>query len=250
MPDLEPYQHYYYGNEGKTASSQARAVKLGAVSVIFRVTESNLFRDAKGRFTVIQREWDRVNRRTARNIQQGVVADTYASLDRPSVSTRRLRAAYLAPGQVQPAPGGFQYGFGVFDYEKLDKSDAKYWRLIEFGTKATLGGRWTGKMVDSEGVPLYGRWGGSITGYYTNRWGRVARAGPPWNVEAGKLRVAPKSVREQLIRPSTGRPPKIPVRRKHIRPKAAFDRNWEKYGSDVVAKRLFAVVREELQGIR
>jgi len=239
-----PYGYVFYGNSGTTAASIARA--NAATTITFRVQDTNLFRDARGWYTSVQQEIDRLNRTMARNIQQGVVNETYGTLLRPSVKTNRLRKAYLGPKQIQPAPGGFQYGVGVFDPVLLDQSEAKYWRLIEYGTKEVLGGRWTGRMVDSQGIPLFGRWGGTIKGYYTNRWGRVPSAGPPWNVEGGKLKVAPQSIREAMVRNSTGKAPKAPYRRKHIVPANAIAHNWEKYGSDKAAARILNAIRKEM----
>jgi hypothetical protein len=210
------------------------------------VQETYAFRDARGWYTSVQREMDRLNRNMARQMQEGVVADTYRRLDRPGVSTKRLKRSLSDPKHRQPAAGGYQYGFELFDLKRLDQSEAKYWRLIEYGTREVLGGRWTGRMVDSEGIPLFGRWGGSINGYYTNRWGKVPRAGAPFGGQGGKLLVAPQSVREAMVRPSTGKRPKAPYRRKHIEPRRAIERNWEKYGSDVAAKRLMNAIRNEL----
>lgn len=247
MARLGAYGYYGpYGNAATTIASGALANALGATRIIYRVEDTRLFRDARGRFNDIQKDIERRNRQLARTLQESVVRETYNKLERPSVSTKRLRKAWMSPGHFQAASGGARFGFGLFDPEIMDRSEAKYWRLVEYGTRDVLGGRWTGRMVDSEGIPLYGRWGGSIRGYGQNRWGSAPIAGPPWGVSRGKLLVFPQSVRESMINPKTGKAPRAAYRRKHIQPKNAIEFSWEKYGSETYARRLLTSIQKEL----
>ena len=244
---LGPWNYYGpYGSGGTTTASIALANALGSATIIYRVEDTRLFRNARGWFTEAQKEIEIRNRQLARTMQEAVVRETYRKLERPTVSTRRLRKAWMDSGHFQPASGGPQFGFGLFDPEIMDRSEAKYWRLIEYGSKDVLGGRWTGRMVDSEGIPLFGRWGGSIRGMGSNRWGSAPVAGPPWNSKRGKLAVLPQAVREQMINPRTGRRPKAAYRRKHIEPKNAIEFSWNKYGGERYANRLLTDIRKEL----
>lgn len=246
MARLGEYNYYLFGNEGTTNASRALANALGTTRIVYRVEDTTVFRDLKGRVTKAQREIGLRNRELARRMQDNVVKETYGNLLRPSTSTKRLRKAWMDPGHLFIPQGGAQYGFGMFDFELMDRSEAKYWRLIEYGSKDVLGARWTGRMVDSEGIPLFGRWGGSIRGFYTNRWGKVPAAGPPWGATNGKLAVFPQSIRESMINPRTGKRPKAAYRRRHIQPKNAIETTWNKYGSERYARTLLTTIRKEL----
>lgn len=116
-------------------------------------------------------------------------------LKRKNVSTGRLEKA-MANNKNRHADL-FSWGVGDIDY--LDQSIAKYWRMIEYGSAGIYGG---GRGMT--GQKIYGVWGGSIQGYYTNRWGLQPQAGGPWRTAAvnGKLRgMNAKFARKKKIPP-------------------------------------------------
>lgn len=210
------------------------------------VQETNDFRTLGGTVTSAQREIAQVNRAAAEGMQKAAVRYTYENLERPNVQTGRLQRALSNPAHISYSGAGPQFGFGVFDQQILDRSQAKYWRSVEYGTKKVFGSRWTGRMVDKDGVPLFGRWGGSIQGMYSNRWGVVPRAGAPFTRygqgNESKLRPFPQEIRANigLNRNPTQRrlkkPPKAPYRRKHVQPKGAFEYAWRTYGSQKLVR--------------
>jgi hypothetical protein len=114
---------------------------------------------------------------------QAHVIETYQAmpLKRPGVSSGRLEKALANPENRTYST----FGWGVGNIDYLDRSEAKYWRMIEEGSAGIYGG---GRGMI--GQKIYGVWGGSIQGYYENRWGLQPRAGGPWRTAAenGKLR--------------------------------------------------------------
>jgi len=243
----DPWSYVFNVSHPATARGVRRAGAASAAGalVVNVNTTDNIQADVTRRFLSTQRQAAQVNRRVARGVQDGAAVYTYDKLLRPSVSTGRLMRAYRDPGHYMPAPGGSQFGFQLFNVDKLDRSEAKYWRAIEYGTREVFGGRWTGPMVDAEGIPLFGRWGGSISGSYTNRWGKVPRAGSPWGASRGKLLVAPKSVREAMVRSKTGRRPAAPKRTKHIAPRGGIEWAWRNFGNVHLVRELEKLLIEE-----
>lgn len=233
MATPDPWSYFYHVSAPETARGVRRASAAAASgALIFKVNATDNFKaNITKTFTAAQREVAQVNKRVARGVQDAAAVYTYDKLVRPSVSTGRMMRAYRDPGHYKAANAGSQFGFTLFNVDRLDRSEAKYWRAVEYGTKEVFGGRWTGPMVDAEGIPLFGRWGGSINGFYTNRWGRVARGGAPWGAQAGKLLVAPKSVREAMVRAKTGRRPAAPKRNKHIAPRGGVEWAWRNFGN-------------------
>lgn len=240
-PRRNPYGHFTVAQMPSVVSGAAKRTYNDAsrVSLGLSVTEFGI-RNLLGEYHTMQREMHQVNRAGAFAIQNAVIKDTYSRLDRPNTQTGRLERALSDPRHVGQLPGfsGFQHGFTVFNPEILDRSQAKYWRAIEFGSAAVFGAKWRGRMVDKDGIPLFGSWGGTVKGFYTNRWGTVARAGAPFTRyganSSGKLRPLPQKVREAMINsdPTQRRlrkPPKAPYRSKHIEPKHAMERAFERY---------------------
>jgi hypothetical protein len=238
LPD--PYSFY-----GLVTGADAPFGKFspGAISVQF--TAQSDLRKSRGLYSSVQKHLAEYNRLQRNLIHNEIVNHTKQGIQRggrASVSTGRLVNALRNPKQVQSAPGGIAQGFSIGDADLLDASEAKYWRAIEYGSAAVWGAKFLGYMVDKDGVPLYGFWGAGKNGFYTNRWGKVLRAGRPYSRyganRGGKLLPYGQDARKALRNPKTGKAPKRPKRRKHIAPKGSFDYAWDKYGSEVLAKGL------------
>lgn len=141
-------------------------------------------RDRRGRYTSTPyAELVRANQRMAERVQgfavQNLVQNPWR---RPNVTTGRLIRVTADPRNRFVAADGTGWAVGVRSY--LDNSVAKYWRTIEEGSAAT----WPGGM---RGLRIYGRWGGNVSGWYTNRWGPQPKATGPWSPRdggRGKLR--------------------------------------------------------------
>ena len=155
----------YFGSDPRSAG---RGAEFGAISGYFHVMR-NLGRNAQGRFTSFQTVGKDLNRRAAEDLQELVVAKMGQRYKRPGVSTGRLRDATAAAGNRR---SGLDYAYvGIEDH--LAKSQAKYWRTIEFGSAEV----WSHPFV---GTRLLGWFGESIGGFYENRWGTVPFGDEPF----------------------------------------------------------------------
>lgn len=126
------------------------------------------FRGAKGRFISPEQSYRLLaehNRDSAIRLQADVVDNIEGAIVRRRVSTGRLLKVTADP-RNRFVNGRF--GFGVGDVDYLDGSMAKYWRQIEEGTDVHVGRE------------IRGFWGGTISGFYGNDWGRVPRGGAPF----------------------------------------------------------------------
>lgn len=236
----------HYPSNATTSQILLRSSYQGVFGLI-RVEDSLSFRNIEGKFRSAQKEIGIRNRQIARNLQEETVKLTYSRLLRPSVSTDRLRKALSDPGEIRfgatGKTGDAQYGFGVYDTSRggsLDRSRAKYWRIIEYGS-ATAAPNYLGALVDRQGIPLFGRWGGTISGFSAGR----PIGGPPWVAAGGKLRPFSAQRRETMM--ATGA--KAAIRGTPVIARNAMDGAWRKYGSDKAAEKLLSAIRDEL-GLR
>lgn len=178
-----------------------------------------------------------------RELHQKVIGYVAEERNRPR-SGRLLRATKDTRNLVglRGDIGLRNFGVGVGNMSFLDKSNAKYWRTVEMGTKAAKTANWIGPMVDRNGVPLFGLWTTRVlaSGKPSNDgWGpngpfdrrskskrKVPRV--PWSYYSkkrsdGKLRPFSEGKRQELTQ--IGALP-IPYRRKHIQPMHAYRRAW------------------------
>lgn len=116
----------------------------------------------------VERTLERYSHAMAADLQEMVVDEYTRTRKRKDVSTGRLDAATLDRRNREVAKNGFSVGLESW----LNKSQAKYWRQIEEGTRVHVGRH------------LYGVFGATFSGgYYPgNRWPwRNARYGPAWS---------------------------------------------------------------------
>lgn len=141
----------------------------------------SLGRDARGHFTTFQNELYHINLKLALELQEMMAERLEASRvpSRRGVASGRLEAAIL--DRRNRFVHNFGFGVGVISW--LDKSEAKYWRAIEVGTRQFVGNK----------LP-FGIWGSTLTGAYGGRssFGPYPLAGPPWSATGaqrdGRLR--------------------------------------------------------------
>ena len=130
-----------------TFSSNAASARGGVLWGRFKFAQSQLFREANGRFALFLDRAEAANVELAAKLAEDIADALRNSLKRPRVSTGMLERAILAPENRVAEP----YGFGVGVPSYLDESAAKYWQQIEEG----FGGH--------VGQQLRGLWGDAIT---------------------------------------------------------------------------------------
>lgn len=235
------------------AALRAAALRIDDAQTLLtgvNTTQTGILRDSKGQWASFQNLAPEINRRWAKRYQDEVAAAEKQAVSRPAVSTGRLIRNIKSPKNI--TYDKWTFGVGVPDF--LNSSSTKYWRQIEFGTAATMGSSWLKKMVDEEGVPLYGFWSTSWSGYHRNGWGNHPNVRPPYTrfrrgVSSQNLYVLPQKIRQSLqytvtqktykyTRKSTGvevivpsrtrsYQPKIPRIAVHIKPHLAYKSAWE-----------------------
>lgn len=146
----------------------------GFISGYANISGLGTLRDLAGRFTSGQGAVLDAHETLAKKVQELAAENLRTSLLRPSVSTGRLEEAILDPRDI--IADRFQWGVGNIAW--LAQSPAKYWRTQEQGSLAVWKHPFSGTI-------LRGTWGGSISGFYSNRWGEVARGGAPIPVGKG-----------------------------------------------------------------
>ena len=177
-----------------TGQYRARVAQARYGTVFAIAWDIDPSRDAQGRFTTYQKELIGLNRALQNELKDQVADYIAGNVKRPAVSTGRLEAATRDPKNVvDDYTNTTRWAVLVGVPAWLDNSPAKYWRTIEEGSQATFS---RGGMT---GMPMYpGQWGGSISGFYSNRWGRVPRAGAPFTRygkgSGGKLRPFPQAL--------------------------------------------------------
>lgn len=153
---------------------------MRGIEVVLREKGIGRARDVRGRFiardvTALRSEMTML----AERAQANVVANIASRLVRPNASTGRLEKVTASSRNRVVQRDGLGFGVGVIDY--LDKSEAKYWRTIEEGSKKVWGER--GKSM--VGMEIHGKFGAEIVGWRDSSWGPRPKAGPPWNVQGG-----------------------------------------------------------------
>jgi hypothetical protein len=139
-----------------------------------KISGIGTLRDLAGRFTTAQGAVADAHEALAKKVQAAAADNLRANILRPAVSTGRLEEAIRDPQDI--IFDRFQWGVGRIAW--LAASPAKYWRTQEEGSLAV----WKHPFA---GTVLRGTWGGSISGFYANRWGTVARGGRPIPVGSG-----------------------------------------------------------------
>lgn len=220
------------GPLGWIAGAGAQRNFFGRYGVLVQINTSGIgqMRDPNGLFNSNQRAVARIYRRVATDLQGDIVRRTQQHLIRPRVSTGRLSRTYRDPKMIDVDQFGFVVGVESF----LATSQAKYWRQIEYGTKGVVP-KWIGRMVDRQGVPLYGLWDFSVGGRGQN-WGSASRYGAgtgqklhPYSQER-RRELQYGDVRDAIGRRLGARQPRAPYRRHHIQPKDAFSTSWDAAG--------------------
>lgn len=178
-------------------------------------------RDARGRY--ISRDPKALKQEymdLAFRAQANVLSNMSTSYARPTAVTGRLEKVTADRRNRVYSDQGF--GVGVVRF--LDRSQAKYWRTIEEGSKKVWGER--GKSMI--GMEIRGKFGGAMVGWRESSWGRRPVAGAPWGVSGG------------LFAPIGKMPPM--VIKKEIDPMHAYLRAYE--GSGVFDNEAPRVVKE------
>ncbi len=225
----------YFGGDPRV---HGRAAERGAVTGFMQVKKGkSAGRNAQGQFTSYQQQAKDEHTRDAKTLQELVVAMQKARIKRPKVSTGRLsRVTDDSRNRVVNVDG-----FYVGIESHLAKSDAKYWRTIEFGSAEV----WKRPFV---GMPLLGTWGASISGWGENRWGTVPHAGPTYThagkASGGKFRPFGKRAAKKMA--ATG---KIPTVGQEIAPMHAYRDAWREFGGTGTLRRRHAQqLRRLLEG--
>jgi hypothetical protein len=225
----------------------AQANFFARYGVLVHINTSGMtqIRDPNGQFNANQKKVREIYYRVARVLQADIVRRTQQNLIRPRVSTGRLSRTYRDPRMISVDQFGFVVGVESF----LATSQAKYWRQIEFGTKGVVP-KWIGRMVDRQGIPLYGLWDFNARGWGSGPWSRYGAG------QGQKLHPYSRETRENLVygdvRDAIGRRlgnrrPRAPYRRQHIRPKDAFSQAWD--GNHVSTEVIDAVIDAYLAGV-
>lgn len=190
-------------------------------------------RDVRGRYLSAQEALARENESMAHQIQRLVIANIAAHIKRPAVSTDRLLNVTADRANISPIKGrsaGWKEGLAVGVVSHLDNSVAKYWRTIEEGSETA----W--KKRSFVGMPLPGRFGGSVTGLTTTKWGSRALAGPeftdPGRGTGGKFVPFGKKTRKQLLGGG-----KVITVKHEIEPQHAYLAAWRDYDGGVRVRR-------------
>jgi len=137
-----------------------------------RISGIGTLRNLAGEFTSAQGLVAQAHQLLAERVQQAAADNLRGNILRRSVSTDRLAQAILDPKDIFATR--FNWGAGSIAW--LDNSPAKYWRTQEEGSAAVWSHPFTGTV-------LKGTWGGSISGFYSNRWGLVPKGGSPIGTE-------------------------------------------------------------------
>ena len=174
-------------------------------------------RNAKGQFTSLRGELAHESALMMDLVRDRVI-ELYESKRHRQPRTGRLVAAIADPrNRYHFRTRGIEVAQGFGNVAWLDKSQARYWRMIEYGS-ARVSDRWIGPMEDRYGVLLYGRWG---VGHGTIPY----RSG----INVQKLYPFPLALRRKIQEapPRPGRAKFRPYRRRHIAPYGAFHQAWE-----------------------
>ena len=206
----------YFGGDPR---AQARAAEHGAILGYFNVVK-NAGRNAKGQFTSFQGYQKRVNRELADQLQEIVADNIRSRYKRPGVATGRLvTATEDARNRIADLDGFY---VGIEDW--MAKSQAKYWRTIEFGSAEV----WKRPFV---GTKLIGWFGTSIQGFYENAWGTVPMAGPeysrPGQGSGGKFRPYNRATAQELKKEARSGRGTV---RHEIEPMHAYRDAWRQFG--------------------
>lgn len=229
--------------------------------------ETNFNRNARGQFTsdmneigyttesVMEQTWDRI-------------IQIHEETHRPR--TGRLRSALKNPANRYRVASGTaaQFGQGLMNPEYLDQSVARYWRIIEYGSKVAAP-RWIGPLVDRNGIPLYGKWGDSLqppgdTAYSSRintqklhpyKAAKRAKIYKWWQEggQYGDTRRGRAFRRKQARQEMWGWDPvspgdwKPPMRLRHVAGKEAFRRAWEDVAGPR-SRRLLSAWADQLPG--
>jgi hypothetical protein len=173
----------------------ARTRRIAHIDVIFRDSGKGRVRDNLGRY--INRESKPFLRNEFMNLAYKGQAEVLARMaDRykrkETVTGRLQRVTADRRNRVYSDQG---YGVGVIRW--LDRSEAKYWRTIEEGSKAAWGRSFVG-------MELRGKFGGAYLGFRASSWGPRPIGGSPWNAYPGffmPIRKMPALIVQNEIQP-------------------------------------------------
>lgn len=155
---------------GELSASTTQRFPIGDTGLTVSVLVPNSIASVLYRKKNRQRTWTEIERVLSRyyvvmaaDLQRLVTEEYQRERRRPKVSTGRLDEATLDERNRRIDKGGF--GIGLPTY--LNRSQAKYWRQIEYGTSV------------HRGRYLYGMFGATLTGSYSKRGN--AQFGPAWS---------------------------------------------------------------------
>lgn len=213
----------FYGNKARAKQTGGQG-KSGDIPlyVVFQTAGNpgllRLVRGGPSVFTQYQSEMIRANQAWLDEMRGAVLENIQSRLLRPAVSTGRLLKVTGDKGNeiFDQTNRIFGFSFGIPRF--LAGSISKYWRTVEEGSEVV----WSHPFV---GMPIPGLWGGTISGFYANRWGNVARAGAPFTQagrgSGGKLRALGAQQRAAILDP-----PKV---RHEIPPMRAYADAWNEH---------------------